>query len=166
MLTAKWYFPSFSSTTFRNFPCVSDLRPEVTRSLYQPTLCTDCNTSIVSYLNNISVFWRKESPSFWMLLMLWQSWNEYHVNNRYTLPIRTRYIPHEVDTTLNNLFIYEINRVYRKNLIQNSQCLHLNSEELIPPVLHIHNTSCIQCKYTQLTTAYSSQLWEMQLYLT
>ena len=84
---SKWSFPSFHSTIFQNFAIVSDLFPEVTKLQHHTTLCTDCSTSLVSSLNIISIYRLKETPSFWILLRLWRSWNEFQVNNRNIVPI-------------------------------------------------------------------------------
>ena len=45
---SKWSFPSFSSTTFRNFPDVSDLLLEASKFQHHIKLCSKCSTSLAS----------------------------------------------------------------------------------------------------------------------
>jgi len=45
---SNWSFPSFSSTTFQNFPGVSDLLPEASKFQHHIKLCSKCSTSLAS----------------------------------------------------------------------------------------------------------------------
>ena len=45
---SNWSFPSFSSTTFQNFPCASDLLPEASTFQHHIKLCSKCSTSLAS----------------------------------------------------------------------------------------------------------------------
>jgi len=44
----KWYSPSFSSTKFQNFPCISDLLPEIFVFQHHTKLCFIRSISLVS----------------------------------------------------------------------------------------------------------------------
>jgi hypothetical protein len=43
--------PSYSSTTFQNFPGIYDLLSEVSKFQHHTMLCSKCSTSLVSSLN-------------------------------------------------------------------------------------------------------------------
>jgi hypothetical protein len=46
--TRSVWSPSFSSTTFQNFPGVSDLLPEASKFQHHIKLCSKCSTSLTS----------------------------------------------------------------------------------------------------------------------
>ena len=45
---SNWSSPPFSSTTFENFPGVSDLLPEASKFQHHIKLCSKCSTSLAS----------------------------------------------------------------------------------------------------------------------
>ena len=57
---SKWSSPSFSSTTFRNFPGTSDLLSEGSKSQHHTKLCSKCDSLLVSSLNLSEFFWWKK----------------------------------------------------------------------------------------------------------
>ena len=72
---SNWTSPSFSSTTFQNFPGISDLLSEMSKVQHHTKLCSKCSISLASYLNWNTICWWNES-SCWILLLSRQSWIE------------------------------------------------------------------------------------------
>jgi len=70
---SSWSSPSFSTTTFLNFPGFSDLLSEVSSFQHHTKLCSKLSTSVVCSLNVSPVWWQKES-SCWLPLLPCHSW--------------------------------------------------------------------------------------------
>jgi len=58
---SSWSSPSFSSTTFQNFPGISHLRPEVSKFHHHTKLRSKCSTLLVSCSNLRPICWWKNS---------------------------------------------------------------------------------------------------------
>ena len=70
---SKWYSPSFSNTTFHNFPCISDLLCEVSKFQHHRKLCTKGSIMLGSS-SNLSQTCKRNDPSCWMPFLPWQFW--------------------------------------------------------------------------------------------
>jgi len=65
---SNWSSPSFSST-FQNFPRISDLLPRSVQNLAPYRALLHCNTLIVSFLSLSPICWWKGPSSCWKLLL-------------------------------------------------------------------------------------------------
>ena len=70
---SKWSAPSFSSTTFQNFPDVSDIHSEASNFQHNKMLCYKRSVSLVSPLKVCPVCWWYESSSCWKLLFFFMA---------------------------------------------------------------------------------------------
>ena len=64
---ANWSFPSFSSTTFQNFPVISDLLSQLPKFQQHTNICSKCSSLLVSSFIFSPICWWRES-SYWTLL--------------------------------------------------------------------------------------------------
>jgi hypothetical protein len=69
---SNWSSPSLSSTTFQNFPGISELLSAVSKFQHHIQLWSKCSTVLVSSLNLRPVCWWKE-PSCWIPLLPWKT---------------------------------------------------------------------------------------------
>ena len=110
---SSWSCPYSSSTTFQNFPGISDLLSEMSKFQYHTTLFSRCSTLLVSSINLSPVYWLK-GCSCWKLLLPWQSWFSFHVYMLRRLlscyPVRWN-IPHSPAFFFSDLS-YKLNRCW------------------------------------------------------
>jgi len=68
---SNWSSPFFSSTTFQNFSCISDIFSEVSNFQHLKKLCCMCSNLLHSSWYLVPFSWWKYSSLWWILLWSW-----------------------------------------------------------------------------------------------